>query len=240
MGCDMSRSTFTRLGDHIARDRAAEVRRRAAAGKDEALAELAKLQAGLTPAGLLDKAEGIASGMLARADAALRQVGHAAPHISADLGVVEHGLHLIEWSNAQVAAPDTLEGRMIHVIRMCGHAMMQFENGKPETLLGFILGYGIAQHYFLAFREYEDGPALARERELARGRAEGGKARKDAAKLRRDKIAAEFMAAWQANPRISAKGWAARNAERFELNPETVRKIAGAALRAAKKRPSTP
>jgi diaminopimelate decarboxylase len=55
-------------------------------------------------------------------------------------------------------------------------------------------------------------------------------------------IAADFMEARRVNPRISANGFAKKNAERhlerFGLAPETVRKIAGNALRRAKNRTS--
>jgi hypothetical protein len=236
----MRRSKFQRLGEHTARDRAGELRRKVAAGGPDALQAQTELLESATPEAVRAKAFDLLLHSLKMAVEVFQAEG-LCPPLDAPTPQ-EHAVALLAWTDQQNADPDSLRGRMIRLTRQCAHGLVLLADGPLEAALAMAVGYGVAQTHFLALREYGDGPEIARERSAGRGRAEGGKSRKDGAKAVHAEIAADFMEARRVNPRISANGFAKKNAERhlerFGLAPETVRKIAGNALRRAKNRTS--
>lgn len=221
------RSQFTRLGAHVARNTALDIRARAAAGDPIGIQELRRLEAGLTLAGLQDKGDDILSQMLVRVAKTLQDLGHPCPPLTAESSVSEHGLALLSWAKEHSADPDSLEGRMIEVLGLCAHALIESDADKADFLLGLVLGYGIAQKYFLAFREYSDGPALAREAAMMDARSRGGEEKRKSLKTTnnaRDRgICDRFRA--RSNQHQSKKAWAEDNADSENMSARNLRRI---------------
>lgn len=222
------RSQFRRLGEHVARDTAGDVRARAAAGDPNAIEELRRLEAGLTLTGLQGKVDDILSQMIVRVAKGLHDCGHAIPPIEPEASLssmAEHGMALLSWANQHPADLDSFEGRMIEVLRLCAFALIESDPDDPRLLLGLVLGYGIGQKYFLALREYSDGPALAREKAMAEARVRGGLERRTGLKTQaRDRAICERFSQRQ-NKHQSAKAWAEDNADRENMSVRNLRRI---------------
>jgi hypothetical protein len=114
---------------------------------------------------------------------------------------------------------------MVTVIGLCAQTLIEMDRGDARFSLGAVLGYGIAQKYFLAFREFADGPALARERAGANGRSEGGKsaAAARAENEKRDQARKEFQAKKALDPKLTKRRFAKTFAKQHKLEFETVR-----------------
>jgi hypothetical protein len=128
----MSRSRFTRLGDHIARDKAAEVRAKAAAGDAAAIDDLSRLNGILTPDGLDDKLQDVVSQMLARAAHTLKGEGCEAPPLSGFSSAEQHGWMLLTWAKKQSFDCDSLPGRMVTVIGLCAQTLIEMDRGDAR------------------------------------------------------------------------------------------------------------
>jgi hypothetical protein len=228
----MSRSPFTRLGEHIARDTAREIRERATAHPNDIEANLAlkTLEAASSPAAVREKIRTIVRNHLKDADATLAET---LPLATAGMTGGQYGARLSEWANetAPTYIFDSPEGRSIEIVRLCAHILEGMSLGQPDFDLGVVLGYGLAQKNHLLVREFADGPALARERANAHGRALGGSTRSIALRAnvqaRDRKICTEF--ANRQNKALSKQRWAQANEKRLDsaygLKPGSVRKI---------------
>jgi hypothetical protein len=216
---------FTRLGDHLARDLPGDIRRRAAQGDPDALAELPNIAAAATVDGLRKKVLAIISHHLQHADSASEEHGLSALPDPKGVALESLAEALLSWTKAQTVAHDTSGGQLIETVRQCAWLLARARAAQPEFLMGVVLGYGLAKTYAQAHREWIDGPALARERELAKGRAEGGrqKAENTQAALApdRERARADFAARKGSG---SASAWAARHAAEYSVAPRTLRR----------------
>lgn len=114
---------------------------------------------------------------------------------------------------------------MIEVLKLCAHALIESDADNPDFLLGLVLGYGIGQKYFLALREYSDGPALAREKAMTEARARGGREKQTVLKTEaRDRAIRQRFSRRQ-NKHQSAKAWAEDNADREKMSVSNLRRI---------------
>jgi hypothetical protein len=165
--------------------------------------------------------------MLVRIAKTLQDLGHPAPPLAAESTVAEHGLALLSWAAEHSADPDSLQGRMIEVLRLCAHALIESDADKADFLLGLVLGYGIGQKYFLAFREYSDGPALAREAAMMDARSRGGGETRKSLKTKNKKRDAAICDRFRArsNKHQSKKAWADDNADSENMSARNLRRI---------------
>jgi hypothetical protein len=120
---------------------------------------------------------------------------------------------------------DTPQGAFLRMVRTIAHLLRRFDQAEsPAMYIGFLLAMDVAQTAAQIEREFIDGPALARERNAMECRAEGGRAR--ATQLRegskRKDARNAFEIAKRNNPRLTANGWAAIQADKFGVKQDTL------------------
>jgi hypothetical protein len=214
-----SRSQFTRLGEHVARDAAREVRERAAANPDDdhAQSDLADLNAAASPEGLQKRVAEIVRLHLQDADETLNQ---AFPN-GTGMTVSQYGNALYEWWRASRGkyVYDSPEGRTAEIVKLCALILEGTGSG--------VLGYGLSQKNHLLVREFADGPALAREAAMIDARSRGGKEKRKALKITntdRDRAICNRFCA-RSNKRQSKKAWAEDNAANEKMSVRNLRRI---------------
>lgn len=221
-----ARTQFTRLGAHVASDKAGAIRAWAAANPDDprAQAELKKLNAAAEPENVRRQILEIVR--LQLQDAAQSLEGMPLPEARP---LDEYAEALCVWAKAsrQQYDVDTPEGRMVQIVRNCAFILDGLACGVPDFDLGVILGWELATKNHLLVREFADGPALARDAALEAARAQGGNARAGKAAKRDVEIRAAFGAAKAKNPSLTRNGWADDHASQWDLSGERVRKILG-------------
>jgi hypothetical protein len=221
-----ARTQFTRLGAHVASDKAGAIRAWAAANPNDprAQAELKKLNAAAEPENI--RLQILEIVRLQLQDAAQSLDSMPTPEA---MPLHEYAEALYVWTkgSGDQYEVDTPEGRMVQIVRNCAYILDGLVCGVPDFDLGVILGWELATKNHLLVREFADGPALAREAALEAARAHGGNARADKATQRDAEIRAAFAAASAKKPSLTRNGWADDHASQWDLSGERVRKILG-------------
>jgi hypothetical protein len=219
-----NRTKFTRLGEHKARDHAGEIHERAAMGEAAALQDLERLNSAADPDALRAKVCEIVLLHLADADVRLGDRGPPRPQGRPS---EIYAAALCSWVNEQrrIYEFDSREGRAVEIVRNCACIIAGLDHENVVFRLGVVLGYGLAQKNHLLGREFDDGPALAREAAARIHRAKGGKKRSADTADRNDRIRADFEAAWHQNRSLTPNGWAQKNANLYELSQDRVARI---------------
>lgn len=128
------RSQFTRLGGHVARDTAREVRERAATGEPSALTELEALKAAAMPESLRGKIWEIVRNHLADSDGILSKAGGGPPRVQGRASDA-YSKALFEWL-AQARRRyefDSPEGRAVEIVGLCAHVLDHLGKGGTDT-----------------------------------------------------------------------------------------------------------
>lgn len=221
-----ARTQFTRLGAHVARDKAGAIRAWAAANPNDprAQAELRKLNAAAEPENIRRQILEIVRWQLQ--DAAQSLDSMPAPEARP---LDKYAEALCVWAKASrdQYEIDTPEGRMVQIVRNCAFILDGLACGVPDFDLGVILGWELATKNHLLVREFADGPALARDAALEAARAQGGSVRADKTAKRDVEIRAAFAAARAKRPSLTRNAWADGHASQWGLSVERVRKILG-------------